>query len=189
MGLFGGLFKVIGKVARAGLSSATHGASEQVLKVLKGRGGPKQVIAKQGMPATNQEKALVNKLLPIEPRLKTTERVLAGVNALDHRRRKMGPVITKVMKGDVWRSRGGRTEEELRKIGATQVEIDLLRKGRGAQASAGRVSAGGGVRASSGKRKPPPGGLDLKRMAVAWRAAGKPGRWIDWIKSRPLRRP
>lgn len=41
---------------------------------------------------------------------------------------------------------------------------------------------------STGKRKPPPGGLDLAAMAGAWRAAGKPTTWQAWIKSQPIRR-
>lgn len=33
------------------------------------------------------------------------------------------------------------------------------------------------------KRRAPSGGLDLKALSASWRAAGKPGRWIDWVKS------
>lgn len=42
--------------------------------------------------------------------------------------------------------------------------------------------------AAKPKRKPPGGGLDLKAMAAAWRAAGKPGTWISWIKANPIKR-
>lgn len=38
-------------------------------------------------------------------------------------------------------------------------------------------------KAAGGKRRAPTGGLDLKALSAAWRAAGKPGRWIDWVKS------
>lgn len=44
------------------------------------------------------------------------------------------------------------------------------------------------AKSSGTKRTAPKGGLDLKRMAVAWRAAGKPGRWIDWVKTQPIRK-
>ena len=37
-------------------------------------------------------------------------------------------------------------------------------------------------RRSSG-RKPPTGGLNLKALSASWKAAGKPGRWIDWVKA------
>lgn len=32
-------------------------------------------------------------------------------------------------------------------------------------------------------RKAPTGGLDLKALSVSWKAAGKPGKWLDWVKS------
>lgn len=36
---------------------------------------------------------------------------------------------------------------------------------------------------SKGKRTPPKGGKDLKAIAAKWRAAGKPGKWIDYVKA------
>lgn len=83
MGLFGSIFKLGKGLARAALSKATGGVSEQVLKKLKGRGQVKMVTAKTGMPPTEQEKALVNKAFPDEynPSVKQTEQVLAGVKA------------------------------------------------------------------------------------------------------------
>jgi hypothetical protein len=36
---------------------------------------------------------------------------------------------------------------------------------------------------SSGGRKPPKGGKDFKSLSASWKAAGKPGKWIDWVKS------
>lgn len=39
-----------------------------------------------------------------------------------------------------------------------------------------------------GSRKPPAGGLDLRAMGAAWRAAGKPGTWRDWIKTNQIRK-
>lgn len=38
-------------------------------------------------------------------------------------------------------------------------------------------------KAAGGRRGPPKGGKDLKALSVSWRAAGKPGRWIDWVKT------
>lgn len=37
--------------------------------------------------------------------------------------------------------------------------------------------------ASGGGRKPPKGGKDLKALSASWKAAGKPGKWLDWVKS------
>lgn len=33
------------------------------------------------------------------------------------------------------------------------------------------------------KRTAPKGGKNFKALSVSWKAAGKPGRWIDWVKS------
>lgn len=38
-------------------------------------------------------------------------------------------------------------------------------------------------KAAGGKRKPPKGGKDLKALSASWKAAGKPGKWIDWVKT------
>jgi len=51
------------------------------------------------------------------------------------------------------------------------------------QAQTNRANKRRGKRAGGSKRKPPTGGLDLKALSVSWKAAGKPGRWIDWVKS------
>jgi len=37
--------------------------------------------------------------------------------------------------------------------------------------------------AGKGGRSAPKGGLDLKAIAAKWRKAGKPGRWIDFVKA------
>jgi len=54
--------------------------------------------------------------------------------------------------------------------------------GRGSTMPQKRAATNG-----KGRRSPPAGGLDLKRMAGQWRAAGKPGTWRDWIKTNQLR--
>lgn len=33
------------------------------------------------------------------------------------------------------------------------------------------------------KRRAPTGGLDLRALSASWKAAGKPGTWMDWIRS------
>jgi hypothetical protein len=78
MGLFGSIFKLAGKVGKFGLSKLTHGASDQVLKVLKGRGQVHQVLAKSSTDPTEQEKALVAKLNYGSPRTLSTVQVLDG---------------------------------------------------------------------------------------------------------------
>jgi hypothetical protein len=69
MGLFGSIFKVVGKVAKAGLSVATKGVSDKVFAVLKGRGGAKKA---QITPASMQTTAVIEKWRGIAPNVKTT---------------------------------------------------------------------------------------------------------------------
>lgn len=45
-------------------------------------------------------------------------------------------------------------------------------------AAAARAAARAGSR-----RKAPTGGKDFKALSVSWRAAGKPGTWLAWVKS------
>jgi hypothetical protein len=76
MGLFGSIFKVVGKVAKAGLSVATKGISDKVFSVLKGRGAQKQV---QHTPdVTAQQQAVIEKWRGVAPNVKVTS-VLAAV--------------------------------------------------------------------------------------------------------------
>lgn len=38
-------------------------------------------------------------------------------------------------------------------------------------------------KAGSAPRKPPAGGKDFKALSASWKAAGKPGTWLQWVKS------
>jgi len=38
------------------------------------------------------------------------------------------------------------------------------------------------TRSSTGRRAPR-GGLDLRAMSAAWRSAGRPGTWQDWVRN------
>lgn len=55
-------------------------------------------------------------------------------------------------------------------------------------ANGSKMPQNGKTANGKGKRVPPKGGLDLKRMAAEWRAAGKPGTWLGWIKSNPIKK-
>lgn len=47
----------------------------------------------------------------------------------------------------------------------------------------GKAAALGGAKPQRARRVAPSGGKDLKALSASWRAAGKPGKWIDWVKS------
>lgn len=47
-----------------------------------------------------------------------------------------------------------------------------------------RKKAAAKAKAPSGaKRKAPKGGKDFKALSASWKAAGKPGTWLAWVKS------
>lgn len=60
MGLFGGILKAVGKVAKAGLGVVTHGVSDKVLSVLKRTGQAKQ--AATAAEPTMQQQAVATKI-------------------------------------------------------------------------------------------------------------------------------
>lgn len=110
-----------------------------------------------------------------------------------------GQQVLKSLGGNLKAARLGKIEplsvrSSVEKIAPRQA-VQTLRR-LGSAASTARVSIARGSRMTqkrptapgTGKRIPPAGGLDLRAMAVAWRAAGKPGTWRDWIKSNQIRK-
>lgn len=59
------------------------------------------------------------------------------------------------------------------------VKVPKARRAKAPKAKAPRKAA----KASGTKRTAPKGGKDFKALSAAWKAAGKPGKWIDWVKS------
>lgn len=153
MGLFGSIFKVVGKVAKAGLSVATKGISDKVFSVLKGRGQAKQV---QNTPDTTaQQQAIIEKWRGIAPNVKTTE-VLRAV-----KKRQPAKVA--------------------RTMHYPDDAYDEHRAAAGETRGSGPRRKRKPPRALRPRRKPPTGGLDLKALSASWKAAGKPGTWQGWI--------
>jgi hypothetical protein len=175
MGLFGFIKKGIGKVAKAGLSVVTKGLSDKAFKVLKDVGQAKQA---QKQAAANQVTLQTYaRQAKLTPRVAMTQTPRAVKLAL----RPMGekaPAKRKTYRapksagGGEWSSKGmydiavaQRSAKKKRKKGAAKV-----------------------TRAKGTGRKAPKGGLDLKAIAAKWRAAGKPGTWIGYIKANPIKK-
>jgi len=72
MGFFSFVGKALGKVAKAGLSAATHGASDKVLSLFKSRGN-KPGPTKPTVNASMQNQALLAKIGAPVPKLSRTE--------------------------------------------------------------------------------------------------------------------
>lgn len=157
MGLFKALGKVLGGVAKAGLSVATRGVSDKVLAALKSRGAKRSTVAMKPAEMTEQQVALANKMGQAVPKVRVTE------------------VIQEARAGGAL-------------AGNYKSKSAYKRKRRSTGASRMAAMTPPRTKRKGTTRRPPPGGLDLRAMAGEWRAAGKPGRWIDWIKANPIRR-
>lgn len=165
-----GFFKKIGgavkklarsKIVLGALNTATGGLSGKAISVAKGLGA----VMKGGRPMKKQSKSLSMPLAkaasePIYP-----------------------PTIEPLQVRDITPSRAP-TRKRRKKA-------DMSDSGVKSMTPAQRKKAKKAARAATGgaKRKPPGGGLDLAKMAVEWKKAGKPGTWQGWIKSNPIRRP
>jgi len=149
--IFSKIIKGIGKVAKAGLSVATHGVSDKVLSVAKTLGiGTKKakVVRPQALMAQ------VEKIGQMKP----SARITSYTDISD------APIIIRRKK-----PAARRATRPTRARSAPRTPVS--------RASArARVSTGA-------KRSAPKGGLDLKRISAMWASAGKPGKWIDFIKA------
>ena len=157
MGLFSFVGKAIGKVAKTALSTVTHGVSDKVLTAAKSLGIRNPVKKKAlGKLTTSKDQAMLAKYSQYAPPTpKTVSTTLYTIT--DTTPPKRGSIGTR-------KKASRKVKKSLSAIRATP-----KRKRRDVP--------------SSGTRKPPKGGLDLKTMAKQWAAAGKPGKWIDWVKS------
>lgn len=63
------------------------------------------------------------------------------------------------------------------------VPTGLTKRRRKAPSSPAKAAKAPKPARAKGTRKPPKGGKDLKALSASWKAAGKPGKWIDWVKS------
>jgi hypothetical protein len=170
VGLFGGLFKAIGKVAGGALkavaSKATGGLSDTVLKALKQRGEAKR-IAKANAYSL-QQLAAVEKLRPLQPSVVRPARVLRDAlsgqpgewNEADE-----APRPRKRMPGR-------------RKAAVAAMEDEPAPRKRSRRPAKARTAR------KTGTRRPPSGGLDLKAIGALYREQGKPGgNWKAFVKA------
>lgn len=155
MGFFSFVGKALGKVAKAGLSVVTHGVSDKVLSAAKSLGTAKQMATSAaGNLQTLKQQVAIQK----------ATQAPAGANPVGSQTAKA--VLKKITS----------TAPPAKKFSAAQKKALKYRPKIVKAKKPKRRDVGTG-------RKPPKGGLDLARMAADWRAAGKPGKWIDWVKS------
>jgi hypothetical protein len=190
MGFFKGLGKALGKVGRVALKLGAVGANvatgglldkaHSVAKTLGLVGGQR----KQAKLLRVADQVLATKLVP---NVKQTETVLQDQQSpVGVRKRTPVPVVRRrvnAMPGS------GRVLGQ----GATRTSPA---PGTGRKRPRRRKAALSGARPAKTSRRPSSGGAKrslppamrarankMRQMAADWRAAGKPGRWIDWVKA------
>jgi autonomous glycyl radical cofactor GrcA len=177
MSFFGTIGKVLGGVAKAGLSVVTHGVSDKVLGLLKQRGEDRRIATKTEQ-LTAQQEAAVQKIGQIAPRVRTTE-ILSDVRAGAGTRPQVGVYKSKNLKA----KKHARHLPKNAQDDAYYTDASLGAKLRGPKRSRKAPKVKRARSTKNGGRKAPTGGLDLKRIASMWKAEGKPGSWLAYIKA------
>jgi hypothetical protein len=194
MGFFKGIGKALGKVGKVALKLGAVGANvatgglldkaHSVAKTLGLTGGQRKQAAQMRVA----DQALATKLVPT---VKKTEIVMQDQQSpVGVRKRNPVPVVRRRVNampgsGKVYQG-----------VGATRTSTapgSGLRRARRRKAAASNpVSVPAGTtsrkRSNGGVKRSLPPAMQaranrMKQMAADWRAAGKPGRWIDWVKA------
>lgn len=162
MGFFGTIAKLAGKVVKTGASVLTHGTSDLLLKQLKGTGQVKQ--AQKAVAARQMTAQQLAAATAVQPSVKVpaAQKVQAALRPLASAAK-----------------RAPQTREKVNRKGAKSAPGFVAEAKRQLKARKAKKPS---------NRKPPKGGLDLAAIARAWRAAGKPGTWLGYIKANPIRK-
>jgi len=179
MGLFSFVGKAIGKIAKTGLSIVTHGVSDKVLAVLKSRGDAKAAAAREQQ--TLQQLALAEKIRPLQARVRTTSTIIDdATEPIQPRAKSKAEIYGRLGYSFSAAKRallGGSTDPTIPTAARAPVRRSAIKK-----RPAPRPVAPAPAKRAAG-RSVPSGGLDLKRISAMWSAAGKPGKWLDFIKA------
>lgn len=177
MSFFGSIGKFLGGVAKAGLSVVTHGVSDQILGALKSRGEAKKAADAPMLNA--QQQALANKIAPLAPRVISTERIVRDATVHMAKAQKPSKPSKRAMMDPTIGTASAPEYYQPRRRKRRSFQQRLAEENRAEQRGARSPR-----KARSGSRRAPPsGGLDLARIASMWRAEGKPGTWLSYIKS------
>lgn len=177
----GRLAKKVAKPAlRVAAAQLTAGASEAALRVAKGIGAfnPKKPlknipsVAIQRMIAKTND-AAAKKYIPQSHVSATAMPGGSPIRAAAKARSHMATA----------RRAAGMATRSAKKKALKQEAAENKARGAAYRAIHQVDRHGRSTKGSGGGRRAPTGGKDLKGLSVSWRAAGKPGRWIDWVKS------
>lgn len=149
---------------RAALASITGGGSEVALKAGKVMGGAAKTISRQ---------KAAKRLGKATARDRMQEKKISGSSVANQSAVAMP---------------GGAKIKDMRRSTAPSRRKKAAPKPKKAKKAPKMPRPKKPITTTSGKRIPPKGGLDLAAMSKAWAAAGKPGKWIDWIKKNPIKK-
>lgn len=97
--------------------------------------------------------------------------------------------IKQVIKSKAEKALHDRTAQLLPAVVAPNTASPAVARPGGAplRAAVARAAASGPRRRrrarAAAPRRAPTGGLDLRALSASWKAAGKPGTWMDWIRT------
>lgn len=151
MGLFGSIGRVLGKVAKAGLNQVTHGASDMLLKQLKGRGQQKPLTSKL---STVQQAALANKLFAGEKPPSTS---------------RIESVLEEAAGGAPTRANSGRPKSKRRYTGKPKPQLPSFSFGRSRSAPKPKPAPKSKPKK---KRGPTKQSQKMVQLAKEWRGLG-----------------
>ena len=148
--------KAILNAGRIGLAALTRGKSEKVIGTLKGVGSAVKVY-KSIKSAGQQPKS---------------------VQAAAAKVAMTAPKVVPISSVKAETMPGGAPLPGVRASNAAREGVVK----KTSKAPRRKAAARGKAPKAKSTRKPPTAGLDLKALSASWKKAGKPGKWIDWVK-------
>lgn len=145
--------------ARVVAAGITRGKSEKVVSQLKGVGAAVKTYKGLKKVATKAETALAEKIAKLAP-----------------------PKVVPISAAPATTMPGGAPLRGVKR--APGVVAAKRPKAKRARVVKPRKMAAAKPRTAAGARRgPPKGGKDFKALSASWKKAGKPGTWLDWVKS------
>lgn len=145
--------------ARVIAAGVTRGKSEKVVSQLKGVGAAVKTYKGLKKRATKAESALAEKLGKLAP-----------------------PKIVPISAAPATTMPGGAPLRGVKRTpGVVAARRPRVKRARVVRPR--KMAAAAPAKRTGARRGPPKGGKDFKALSASWKKAGKPGKWIDWVKS------
>lgn len=144
--------------ARVVAAGITRGKSEKVVSQLKGVGAAVKTYKGLKKVATKAETALAEKIAKLAP-----------------------PKVVPISAAPATTMPGGAPLRGVKRAPGVVAPRKAAKRARVVKPR--KMAAAKPRKAAGARRGPPKGGKDFKALSASWKKAGKPGKWIDWVKS------